>query len=132
MELTMLRESAPSQNLQGRNFQMIRKILATASLGGLLLGAPVVLPAQQTQEPQDKQQQPPQSTKSISGKILDIGDQGRSFTLDTGTGDKQPLKFIVDKNTKVQGQVKIGTLVAVDYQATDNGELVCVRVAAQG
>jgi hypothetical protein len=111
---------------------MIRRILAAVSLSGLLLGAPVVLNAQQTQEPQDKQQQTPQSIKSISGKILDIGDQGRSFTLDTGTGDKQPLKFIVDKNTRVQGQVKIGTLVAVDYQATDNGELVCVRVAAQG
>lgn len=110
---------------------MIRKILATASLIGLLLGAPVVLTAQQTQEPQDKQQQPPQSAKSVNGKILDVGDQGRSFTLDTGTGDKQPLKFIVDKNTKVQGQVKVGTLVAVDYQATDSGELVCVRVAAQ-
>ena len=100
---------------------MIRKILASVSLGGLLLGAPVVLNAQQTQDPLDKQQQTPQATKSVSRKILDIG-----------TGDKQPLKFTVDKNTKVQGQVKIGTLVAVDYQATDNGELVCLRVAAQG
>jgi hypothetical protein len=111
---------------------MTRKILASVSLSGLLLGAPVVLNAQQTQEPQDKQQQTPQATKSINGKILNIGDQGRSFTMDTGTDDKQLLKFIVDRNTKVQGQVKIGTLVAVDYQATDNGELVCGRVTAQG
>jgi len=41
------------------------------------------------------------------------------------------MKFVVDKNTQVQGQVKIGTMVAVDYQPTEGGQFVCVRVAAQ-
>jgi len=27
--------------------------------------------------------------------------------------------------------VKVGMLVAVDYQATDDGQLLCVRVAPQ-
>jgi len=41
------------------------------------------------------------------------------------------MKFMVDKNTQVQGQVKIGTLVAVDYTPTADGQYLCVRVAAQ-
>jgi hypothetical protein len=109
---------------------MIRKIMATASLSGLLLGTPAMISGM-AQEPKEQQQQQ-QETKSISGKITDIGDQGHSFTLDTGNGgEKQVLKFMVDKNTQVQGQVKVGSVVAVDYQALDGGQLLCVRVASQ-
>jgi hypothetical protein len=38
----------------------------------------------------------------------------------------------VDKNTQVVGQVKAGTLVAVDYQPADGGQNLCVKVSAQG
>jgi hypothetical protein len=41
------------------------------------------------------------------------------------------MQFVVDKNTQVLGQVKVGMLVAVDYQATEDGQLLCVRVAPQ-
>jgi len=110
---------------------MIRKIVLTASLGGLLLGTPAMINGR-AQEPNDKQQEPQQETKSVNGKITDIGDQGRSFTLDTGFGgEKQVMKFILAKNSRVQGQVKVGTIVAVDYKTMDDGQLVCVRVAAQ-
>jgi hypothetical protein len=107
---------------------MIRKILVTASLSGLLMGVPVILDAQQTQSQPGQQSQ--QASKSIKGKVTDIGDQGHSFTVEAD-GNKQTMKFVVDKNTQVQGQVKVGTLVAVDYQPTDGGQLLCVRVAAQ-
>ena len=110
---------------------MIRKIVVTTSLSALLFGTPAMINGK-TQEPREQQQQPQQTTKSINGKITEIGDQGHSFTLDTVAGDKQTLKFVVDKNTQVQGQVKVGTMVAVDYQPTDSGQLLCVRVAAQG
>jgi hypothetical protein len=128
---------------------LIRKILVTASLGGLLsIGAPGMLlgqqpkappgkPSQPGQQPSQPGQQPSQpgqqrqqqATKSISGKVTDIGDQGHSFTLEADTGGS--MKFVVDRNTQVQGQVKVGMLVAVDYQATEDGQLLCVRVAPQ-
>ena len=124
---------------------LIRKILVTASLGGLLsIGTPGMLlgqqpkpqpgkpsqpsqPGQQPSQPGQKRQQ--RATQSISGKVTDIGDQGHSFTLEADTGGS--MKFVVDRNTQVQGQVKVGMLVAVDYQATDDGQLLCVRVAPQ-
>jgi hypothetical protein len=84
-----------------------------------------------TPQPREQQQPPRQATKTVSGKILEIGDQGHAFTLDTESGGKQTLKFVVDKNTQVQGQVKVGTRVAVEYQPMDSGQLLCVRVAAQ-
>jgi hypothetical protein len=109
---------------------MFQKMLVTVSLGGLLLaGAPALIQGQ-TQGQQGQQSQ--HAAKSITGKVTDIGDNGHSFTVDTGSGDnKQTMKFVVNKDTQVQGQVKVGTLVAVDYQPTDGGQLLCVRVAAQ-
>ncbi|MGB2667007.1 MAG: hypothetical protein WAK48_23595 [Candidatus Acidiferrum sp.] len=108
---------------------MFHKVLATASLGGLLLmGTPALIEGQQAQQGQQSQQ----AAKSVTGKVTDIADNGHSFTVDTGAGEsKQTMKFVVDKNTQVQGQVKVGTMVAVDYQAVDGGQLLCVRVAAQ-
>ena len=111
---------------------MIQKILVTASLSSLLLvGAPGIVQGQ-TQGQGQQGQQSQQAAKSITGKVTDIGDAGHSFTVESGAGgSKQTMKFVVDKNTQVQGQVKIGTLVAVDYQPTDGGQLLCVKVAAQ-
>ena len=120
---------------------MIRKILAGVSLAGLLLaGASGMLQGRQNpprqqpprQEPgQDLgQQQPPQQeAKSVSGKVTDIGDQGHSFTVSATSGET--MKFMVDKNTQVKGQVKVGTLVAVDYTSMGAGQYLCLRVSAQ-
>ena len=112
---------------------LIQKILVTASLGGLLsIGTPGMLLGQQPKPQPGKPSQPGQqrqqrATQSISGKVTDIG--GHSFTLETDTGGS--MQFVVDKNTQVLGQVKVGMLVAVDYQAIDDGQLLCVRVAPQ-
>ena len=115
---------------------LIRKMLVTASLGGLLsIGTPGMLLGQQPKPQPGKPSQPSQpgqqrqqrATQSISGKVTDI--QGSSFTLDTDA--RGSMTFVVDKNTQVLGQVKVGMLVAVDYQATDDGQLLCVRVAPQ-
>jgi hypothetical protein len=115
---------------------LIQKILVTASLGGLLsIGTPGMLLGQQPKPQPGKPSQPSQpgqkrqqrATQSISGKVTDIG--GHSFTLETDTGGS--MQFVVDKNTQVLGQVKVGMLVAVDYQATEDGQLLCVRVAPQ-
>jgi Domain of unknown function (DUF5666) len=109
---------------------MIQKFLVTASLGSLLLvGAPAIM---QGQARGQQGQQSQQATKSVNGKVTGIGDQGHSFTVDVNSGSsKQTMKFVVNNNTQVQGQVKVGTMVLVDYQPNDGGDLLCVRVAAQ-
>jgi hypothetical protein len=110
---------------------MIRKILFTASLGSLLLvGVPVITHGQQGAGQEGQTQQ---ATKSVTGKVTTIGNQGHSFAVEVDAGgSKQTMQFVVDKNTQVVGQVKAGTLVAVDYQAMEGGQNLCVKVAAQG
>ena len=114
---------------------VIRKTLVTTSLCGLLFaGMPGTMfghpgTTSRTQASQD-QQTPQQATKSITGKVTDIGDQGHSFTVETD-GSKTSMKFVVDKSTQVQGHVKVGSVVAVDYAPTDDGQLLCVKVAEQ-
>lgn len=111
---------------------MIRKTLLTVSFCGLLfMGAPRISLGQGGSGQPDQQSQQ-KATKYISGKVTDIGEQGDSFTVETDdSGGKRTMKFVVDENTRVQGQVNVGTLVAVDYQQTEEGQLVCLRVAPQ-
>ena len=51
--------------------------------------------------------------------------------VDEGTA-KRTMNFVLDKNTQVEGRVTQGTIVAVEYQPSDNGQNLCVRVTAQG
>jgi hypothetical protein len=108
---------------------MIQKLLVTTALGSLLvMGAPGMLQAQQAQGQQSQEQQ---STKSVNGKVTGITNQGHSFTVESEGANKQTMEFVVDKNTQVQGQVKVGTLVTVDYQPMQSGQNLCVRVSAR-
>jgi hypothetical protein len=110
---------------------MIRKILFSASLGSLLLvGAPAITHTAAQTPSQGSQTK--QATKSVTGKVTTIGDQGKSFAVEVDNGGtKQTMQFVVDKNTEVAGQVKAGTVVTVDYQPMDGGQNLCVRVAPQ-
>ncbi len=109
---------------------MIRKILCCASLGGLLLvGTPLFAHSTQQTPAQPGTQQ--QATKSVSGRVTAIGDQGKSFAVEVENGgSKTTMQFVVDKNTQVQGVVKTGTMVTVQYQPA-GGQNLCVSVAAQ-
>jgi len=107
---------------------MRREILRTAAMGALFLAGVSARMGAQAQDQHGQQSQ--QATKTITGKALDIGDNGHSFPSESNDGSgKQPMKFVVDQNTKVEGHVKIGSMVLVDYQPTDGGQLRCVRVA---
>jgi hypothetical protein len=109
---------------------MIRKILTCLSLVGFLTaGVPAMAYKASTQNQSGKQH----ATKSITGKVASIGDQGKSFALEVNDGtSKHTMSFVVDKNTQVQGRVTEGTIVAVEYAPSDDGQNVCVRVTAQG
>jgi len=45
--------------------------------------------------------------------------------------DKQTLQFVLDQNTQVQGNVKVGTPVTVEYVAM-NDHNVAKSITAQG
>ncbi len=109
---------------------MIRRILFAAPLGSLLLvGAPIITHGR---TPGQQEQQQEKATKSITGKVTAIGTQGHSFVVEVNAGgSKQTMEFVVDKNTQVEGQVKAGTMVVVDYQPIEGGQNLCVRVSAQ-
>lgn len=108
---------------------MIRKILTCLSLVGFLTAVVPAMAHKASTQSQGKQQ----ATKSVTGKVASIGEQGKSFALEVNDGsNKRTMNFVVDKNTQVQGRVTEGTIVAVEYQPSDDGQNLCVRVTAQG
>jgi hypothetical protein len=98
----------------------MRKILLS---GSLFLAALMLAGASARTQPiatasQSTQDQSQQATKSVAGTVVSIGDKGRSFALEVNQGgEKQTLQFVVDQETQVKGQVKVGSPVTVEYVA---------------
>lgn len=108
---------------------MIRKLLIAVSLAGVtLIGASARAQPIPTQE---SGKQSEHATKSVAGKVTSIGNSGTSFSVEVEGSSKQTMQFVVDKNTQVQGQVKVGTLVAVDYQPTASGQNLALNITVQ-
>ena len=109
---------------------MIRRLLVGGAFVGLLtLGAGMTLRTASAQDPAGKQEQ--QATKTISGKVAAIGNGGHSFSLEVSGENKNKMDFVVDKNTQVNGQVREGTAVTVQYQAMASGQNLAVSITAQ-
>jgi hypothetical protein len=110
---------------------MIRKLLYSVPLAALLvLGLPSHARQSPSQSDPGKQAEP--SKKSVAGKVTSIGTSGTSFALEVEGSSKQTMQFVVNRNTQVQGgPVKVGTLVAVDYQPADNGQNLAVTIAVR-
>jgi hypothetical protein len=108
---------------------MIRNILYTVSLAAvILLGMAARAQPIQTQE---SGKQSEHAAKSVAGKVTSIGNSGTSFAVEVEGSSKQTMQFVVDKNTQVQGQVKVGTLVAVDYQPTESGQNLALNITVR-
>ena len=110
---------------------MIRKFLSAVSLAGLVLVG-VSARAQPTRMQSDSGKQSEPATKSVAGKVTSIGNSGASFAVAVEGSSKDTMEFLVNKNTQVQGQVKVGTLVAVEYQPTDKGKNLAVSISVRG
>lgn len=116
---------------------MNRKFLSGISLAGMLLfGAYTLAQNPPQQQDQDKNQQQ-QATKSVSGKVTNIGDDRRSFTLQPDTNSntsnqKSPMEFQVDDHTQVRGRVTTGTVVVVEYAPGEGGKFLAISIAPQG
>ena len=110
---------------------MIRKLLFCTSLA-TLLAIGLQVRAQPIHLQSDSGKQSERATKSVSGKVTSIGNSGTSFALEVEGSSKQTMEFVVGKDTEVQGQVKVGTLVSVNYQPTKSGENVAVSISVRG
>jgi uncharacterized lipoprotein NlpE involved in copper resistance len=108
---------------------MIRKLFIAVSLAGVtLMGASARAQPIQTQESGKHSEH---AAKSVAGKVTSIGNSGTSFAVEVEGSSKQTIQFVVDKNTQVQGQVKVGTLVAVDYQPTESGQNLALNITVR-
>jgi Cu/Ag efflux protein CusF len=104
--------------------------------GTVLVAGALALPPAKTHQTPEGQQAAAQ-TQSVSGKIASI-DQS-SFTITVGSGssiDQDPQKpaaasstmtFAVDKNTTVEGSMKVGSTADVTYRQ-DGGTNVAISV----
>jgi hypothetical protein len=109
-----------------------------SSLAGLVLvGGALALPPAQSSGSQEPSQSTAQ-TQTVSGKIASV--DRNSFTLTVGSGMEQSaqdpasssqsgrsMTFQIDKNTTVEGTLKVGSNADVTYRS-DNGANVAISV----
>ena len=77
-------------------------------------------------------QQGQQSTQpgAVSGKIVSIADDKKSFSLEVNSnGNANTMQFVLDQNTQVTGHVHVGTDATVQYQTGQDGKLLALSVA---
>ena len=106
----------------------------SALAGTVLVAGALALPPANTHQTQQGQEAAAQ-TQSVSGKIASV-EQG-SFTLTVASKtsvsqDPQPsasstMSFTIDKNTTVDGKLKVGSSADVTYRQ-DNGANVAISV----
>jgi hypothetical protein len=108
---------------------MIRKLILATSLAGFLFAASAhAQPA--TQNAQSDQQAP--KVQTVTGKVTQVETGGKAFSVEVTQGpDKRPMRFVVGKETTVQGHVAAGTMASVDYQPDASGQLVALAVKEQ-
>lgn len=110
-------------------------------LGGLLLvGALTVsgtLYATATARQSDTTEQTSAQTQSVTGTIAEVG--RTSFTLTLGSvisnhgqqlqqSTPKSMTFMIDKNTTVDGKLKVGANADVTYREDDGGKYIAISV----
>jgi len=112
---------------------MIRELFVGVAIAGLMsLGLALsVHPVRAQSQPGQSDKQEQKATKSVSGRVLKIGDSGHSFSLEVAGESKSTMQFVVDRNTQVNGQVKEGTAVTVEYQAMEGRQNLAVSITAR-
>jgi hypothetical protein len=110
---------------------MIRKLFVGIAIAGLVsLGTALCEHSVHAQSPDRSGKQEQKATKSVSGKVIKIGNGGHSISLEVA-GAKSTMEFVVDRNTQVSGQVREGTAVTVEYQAMESGQNLAVSISAE-
>lgn len=107
---------------------MCRKFLMLGSLTALVfIGFPVFAnPHSPPFQPGQQAAQP----SAVSGKIVSIGNDKRSISLEvTDNGNANTMQFVLDENTQVTGRVHVGSDATVQYQTGQDGKLLALNIA---
>lgn len=105
-----------------------------SSMAGLvLIGGALALPKAATDQPREVAQTAPQ-TQSVSGKIASVEKNFFTLTVASGAnqvaqegGSSRTMSFTVDKNTTVEGTLKVGSNADVTYRQ-ENGANIAISV----
>jgi hypothetical protein len=114
------------------------RMAVTVGASSILAAAAWALPPKTTAHPVLTQQQDAMQLQSVSGKIQSV--QTNSFTLQTAQtappqgqrfieaqSEPATMTFLTDKNTTVDGKLKVGANADVTYRQ-ENGDNVAVSV----
>jgi hypothetical protein len=114
--------------------------IALSALASLALAASTfAMPVPATPAKQSSAQSQETQTQSVSGRIASV--ERSSFTLAVGSGSTDPghqmeqtspktMTFMVDKNTTVDGKLKVGANADVTYREEGGNNIaVSVRVS---
>jgi len=103
----------------GKLASLLVLALALAAVTGMAFAAPYPIAMQ-------GQQQPAPQTQTATGKITAVS--ASSFTLEIQQGnDPSSMQFTVDKNTQVDGKLKVGATATVEYR-TEGDKNIAVHV----
>ena len=115
---------------------MIRKLFAGVAIAGLMSLSVALsehsVRAQSQSDRSDNHEQ--KATKSISGKVIKIGNGGHSLSVEIAGENKNStefVEFVVDRNTRVNGQVREGSAVTIEYRAMESGQNLAVSITAE-
>src|SRR5216684_2117802 len=106
-----------------------------SALASLIL-VPAVWALPTTRSSAIQEQTPPPQAQSVSGKIASV--EKSSFTLTIGAASStqgqqfkqsaaKTMNFLVDKNTTIDGKLKVGATADVTYRE-DSGQNVAISV----
>lgn len=112
---------------------MLRKFLPCGGFAALLLlgtAVPAQIAAARSQQAQQQNQQSAANAKSVSGKVVSVGSDRKSFALQTDKGNT--MQFVLDNNTQVTGRVGTGSAAVVQYQKNQNGKNLALVVSPAG
>jgi protein-disulfide isomerase len=115
------------------------RIASSAFASLALAAATFALPASTAAAKQSSAESQQAQTQSVSGRIASV--ERSSFTLNVGSGSTNPghqmeqtspktMTFMIDKNTTVDGKLKVGANADVTYREdAGNNIAVSVRVS---
>jgi hypothetical protein len=106
-----------------------RGLVLSLSAAGLIL----LTSARGFAFPQQAQsQQQAEQAKSVSGKVASIAPDKKSITLEVNNGnDRRTMQFVVNQNTQVTARVSTGSMATVQYEPTNDNQLVALVISPQ-
>jgi hypothetical protein len=122
-------------SLMKKEFRIVSSALASLALAAATFAVPATTNAAKQSSGQTQQMQ----TQSVSGKIASV--DKTSFTLNVGSSATNPgnqmqqtspktMTFMIDKNTTVDGKLKVGSNADVTYREEGGNNIaVSVRVS---